>query len=187
MFGKKLTPPNSFSTTMNKIHQYKFIRYTLLTLLIAVNIGCDQVSKSIVRENLDAHSNIQLLDDHLTLTKVENTGAFLSAGDALPPLAKTFLLSLFPALTLLALLYWLFSQRGLSRGSVFGLCCVVGGGIGNIFDRIVHGSVTDFLYVHLGFFRTGIFNCADISITGGVLLFLAYQLISAQKTLKTKL
>ena len=51
-----------------------------------------------------------------------------------------------------------------------GLCSVAGGGIGNIFDRVMYGSVTDFLYVRVGIFQTGIFNFADVSITAGVLL-----------------
>jgi signal peptidase II len=159
----------------------KVIKFTTILLIVLVNIGCDQVSKSIVRGNLDADTNIHLLDNHVMLTNVENSGAFLSAGDTLPPLAKTLMLSLFPAMTLLVLLYWLFSQQGLSRGAVFGLSCIVGGGIGNIFDRIVHGSVTDFLYIHLGIFRTGIFNFADVSITGGVLLLALVQLFSLRK------
>jgi len=163
--------------------QYNFLRITTILLIVLVNIGCDQVSKSIVRNNMDAHTSIQLIEDHVMLTKVENTGAFLSAGDSLPPLAKTLLLSLFPALTLMALLYWLFSQKGLNSGSIFGLACVVGGGIGNIFDRIAYGSVTDFLYVHVGIFKTGIFNFADVSITGGVILLVVYQ--SLNKPIKS--
>lgn len=156
---------------------FNLIRISSILLIVLINIGCDQVSKSIVREKLDAHENIHFLDNHLMLTKVENSGAFLSAGDALPPLAKTLLLSVFPALILLTLMVWLFRQQDLSRGAVFGLSCVIGGGIGNVFDRIVHGSVTDFLYIHFDIFRTGIFNFADVSITSGVLFLLAFQLI----------
>ena len=45
--------------------------------------------------------------------------------------------------------------------------------IANIFDRIVFGSVTDFLYINLGgIFKTGIFNIADLSVTTGMILIL---------------
>lgn len=155
----------------------KLIRYIIPLLLITVNIGCDQASKSIVRNKLETHETIQLIDQHLTLTNVENTGAFLSTGESLPPLAKTLLLSLFPALTLLALMIWLFFQKGLGRGMMVSLCCILGGGIGNIFDRIIHGSVTDFLYIKIGIFQTGIFNFADVSITGGMLCLIIFQFI----------
>jgi len=109
------------------------------------------------------------------LTKVENSGTFLSLGDDFSPLAKTLLLNLMPALTMLGLLFWLF-QGGMGLGMALGICCIIGGGIGNIFDRVAYGSVTDFLYIHLGFFRTGIFNFADVSITFGVLFIIALQI-----------
>lgn len=150
-------------------------RYSLFLLLILINIGCDQVSKNMVRQRLEYHDQIQLAGDHVLLTKVENTGAFLSLGDNLDPLAKTLLLNLLPALTMLGLLFWLFQGRT-SWGMALGICCVVGGGVGNIIDRVAYGSVTDFLYVHVGFFRTGIFNFADVSITFGALFIIALQL-----------
>ncbi len=50
---------------------------------------------------------------------------------------------------------------------------MIGGGIGNIYDRIVHGSVTDFLYIDLGgIFHTGVFNVADLCITIGISIIL---------------
>ena len=48
----------------------------------------------------------------------------------------------------------------------------IGGGIGNIYDRVVHGSVTDFLHIDLVIFQTGIFNMADVSLMVGMGLFL---------------
>ena len=51
-----------------------------------------------------------------------------------------------------------------------GFALIIGGGIGNLIDRIVHGSVTDFFQIRLGFFRTGIFNIADIAVTNGVFI-----------------
>jgi signal peptidase II len=54
-----------------------------------------------------------------------------------------------------------------------GFALIIGGGIGNLIDRIVHDSVTDFFQIRLGFFRTGIFNIADLAVTNGVfILFL---------------
>ena len=147
----------------------KILRFAAILLLVSINIGCDQVSKFAVRNNLDYHENISLLDDNVVLTKVENSGAFLSLGDSLSPLAKSLLLTLLPTLTLTLLLVWLFRNNP-GRWALFGLCCIVGGGIGNIYDRIAYGSVTDFLYIEYGFFRTGIFNMADVSITAGTLV-----------------
>lgn len=150
-------------------------RYAIIILIISVNIGCDQVSKHAVRNHMDYHEQIQLLNDNVMLIKVENSGAFLSLGDSLSPLAKSILLSVLPSATLLLLVFWLFGQNS-GKWAIFGLCCIAGGGIGNIYDRIMFGSVTDFMYLHYGIFRTGIFNFADVSITFGTCLIVLQQL-----------
>ena len=160
------------NSTMKNI---KLLRNALLLLLITANIGCDQLSKSMVRDHLEYHEQIQLAGEHVLLTKVENTGAFLSLGDELSPLLKTLVLNLLPALTMLGLMFWLF-RGNLGKGMAVGICCIVGGGIGNIIDRVAYGSVTDFLYINYGFFRTGIFNLADVSITFGALFIIALQI-----------
>jgi signal peptidase II len=56
---------------------------------------------------------------------------------------------------------------------LIGASFVIGGGIGNMIDRILHGSVTDFLHLKIGSFQTGIFNMADVSIMIGM-AFLIY-------------
>ena len=156
------------------------LRYVAILLLISINIGCDQVSKSIVRDRLEYHENIQVAGNHIMLTKVENSGAFLSLGDSFSPLVKSLLLTALPSITLLLLLFWLLANNP-GKWALLGLSCIVGGGIGNIFDRIVHGSVTDFMFIQYGFFRTGIFNGADVSITIGVCLMVMQQLWKAKQ------
>ena len=64
-------------------------------------------------------------------------------------------------------------DKSLDKISIIGFSLIIGGGIGNIFDRIVYGSVTDFLYLDFGgIFKTGIFNIADLSVTTGMILIL---------------
>jgi signal peptidase II len=62
--------------------------------------------------------------------------------------------------------------KPVSGNMLIGLCFVVGGGVGNLFDRILYGSVTDFLYLKFGIFQTGIFNMADVSIMAGMSIIL---------------
>jgi signal peptidase II len=142
--------------------------FAILLLLIILNIGCDQVSKIIVRQKIDYNENISLIDNHLTLTKVENTGAFLSTGDNLPKAVRFMLLSILPIIVLGYGLYYLFFLKNVPKEIQLGLCFLIGGGIGNIFDRLMYGSVTDFLHIDFVVFRTGIFNFADISVMIGV-------------------
>lgn len=151
------------------------LRIVLILILIIGNIGCDQVSKKIVRKNIGPYETISVLNDHLTVIRAENPGAFLSLGDSLPSTAKSVLLSLLPLLILAFVFYYIITKHSLSKPMLVGLCFIVGGGIGNVFDRIVYGSVTDFLHIKFGIFQTGIFNLADLSIvTGTIILLLNY-------------
>ncbi|MES2417165.1 MAG: signal peptidase II [Bacteroidota bacterium] len=153
----------------------------LLLVIVALNVGCDQISKTIVRQKIDDYENISIIKDHFTLTKVENTGAFLSIGDSLPAAVRFTILSLFPILVLGYGLFYLFVKTDLPKGLQLGLCFLLGGGIGNIYDRIRFGSVTDFLHIDFGLFRTGVFNFADVSIMIGAGLLFIYTFIRKPK------
>jgi len=156
----------------------KRIFRTLLILIIVIgNIGCDQVTKTIVRNNIGEREVISL-GKHFLLTKVENTGAFLSLGDSLSEFTRTLLLSALPVLLLALGFYYLVTNKNISKTKLIGFSFVIGGGLGNIFDRIVHGSVTDFMHINFKFFQTGIFNMADVSIVFGVLIAIAATFLS---------
>ena len=139
------------------------IRIILILLVITANIGCDQFSKKIVKRSVLPYETIRVLNDHLTVTRVENSGAFLSAGDAMSKTSKQIFLTLIPIIAMVLGLVYLF-LKPVSGNMLIGLCFVIGGGVGNLFDRIMYGSVTDFLFVKVGIFETGIFNLADVSI-----------------------
>ncbi len=156
----------------------KTIKFIVLLFLVVINVGCDQVSKTIVRQRVDYHENIILIKNILTLTKVENPGAFLSMGDNLPDAVRFVLLSLIPILVLAFGLYYLFTQNDLPKLMQLGMSFLLGGGIGNIYDRVMFGSVTDFLHMDFGLFSTGVFNFADISIMVGIGILLIHSLKS---------
>jgi signal peptidase II len=147
-------------------------RSFLILLLVSLNIGCDQLSKRIVRQKVSYSDNIKIFTDHFTLMKVENTGAFLSVGSALPASVKFFFLSLLPIVVIAFAMYWLLVKTRIPNLIVIGSCFLIGGGIGNLFDRVLYGSVTDFLHIDFGLFQTGVFNLADVSIMVGITLIL---------------
>jgi signal peptidase II len=159
----------------------KIIKSFFIIAVIITNIGCDQASKTIVREHIDYNADIKFVHNLVTLTKVENTGAFLSLGATMPKPLKSVFLNGLPMLALLFGLYFLFTKTDLAKINRFSLCCILGGGIGNIYDRLVYGSVTDFLHIDFLLFQTGIFNLADVSIMFGTFLFLA-NMLWKQKT-----
>ena len=151
----------------------------LIVLLILFNIGLDQFSKEYVRKNVVPGSRTELLGTQLQLMNVENTGAFLGMGSDPNPTVKLIFLLILPVIVLAAVVYYVFTSKALDNLSVIGLCCIAGGGIANLYDRFLYGSVTDFLYIDLGgVFRTGIFNSADLSVTTGMILLLISSFFS---------
>ncbi|ETZ22230.1 signal peptidase II [Pedobacter sp. V48] len=152
----------------------KILRRVLVLSLVLFNIGCDQVTKSIVRKHIDYNESIKIISNNFTLTKVENSGAFLSSGDSLPVPIKFVLLSLLPSVVLGFGIYYILSKTELERLLIVGISFVIGGGIGNLYDRLLYGSVTDFLHIDFGIFQTGVFNIADVSIMIGMLMILTH-------------
>ncbi len=156
-------------------------RKAFIILLVIVNIAADQISKFWVRATVGYNSSSPIIGEYLTLRNVENDGAFLGMGGDLNPTLKLFVLLIIPAAVLLFVLFYMFKEKQMDKLSLIGFSCVVGGGIANVFDRFVYGSVTDFLFIDLGFVRTGIFNIADLSVTAGMILILWASLKQRKK------
>src|SRR6187549_3083927 len=151
----------------------KGIIHILIILVILIsNVSCDQISKKVVRQALAYNEEIHFVNDYLTLTKVENKGAFLSLGNELPNALRIIFLIALPVFVMTYGLFFLFTKTNLSKSMLVGISFVLGGGIGNMYDRIVHGSVTDFMHIDFVIFQTGIFNMADVSIMTGMFLIL---------------
>jgi signal peptidase II len=158
------------------MRSHQLSRVAVIVLIIFANVGCDQISKKMVRSHLGVNETIQLLQSHFLLMRVENSGAFLSVGDSLSTFAKHIFLSALPLLALAFASVYIFAKQSMSQVSLISICFIIGGGLGNLYDRIAHGSVTDFLYIHWGIFQTGIFNMADLSITTGALIILVQSI-----------
>ena len=156
----------------------KIIRNILILILLATNVGCDQISKCIVRQRFDYNNRVSVIDNFVTITKVENTGAFLSLGHHLPRIIYIIIMIIIPLIVMGYALYFLLKSNNLSKLIILGLCLIIGGGLGNIYDRIIHGSVTDFLNFNFVIFHTGIVNMADISVTIGFIILMSKLLVN---------
>ena len=142
--------------------------------LVVTCVGCDQVTKALAAEHLAGRPPVLMLGGVLRLLYAENTGAFLSLGSGLPEAARLWIFVVITGAVLgLLLVYGLTHRDTLRPFEVVALALVVGGGIGNLLDRIFLGLVRDFLFLGVGVLRTGVFNVADMAITGGALLMLA--------------
>src|SRR5258708_24877919 len=148
----------------------RLLRTIIILLILALNIGCDQVSKIIVRHKMQYYDQIVLLHKHIMIQRVQNSGAFLSLGDSLSGPIRIILLNIIPFIAVAFGLYFIFTKTNLNRTLLFSLILIIGGGTGNLYDRIVHGSVTDFMYINFVLFHTGVFNLADMSIMAGLVV-----------------
>jgi len=147
-------------------------RIVLVCITLFWCVGCDQISKGVVRHYLAPGESHSFLHDVFRLAHAENSGAFLSLGAALPEYTRTVLFTGIVGVLSVAALLAAFLARGLGRYQVIALALIAAGGSGNWIDRLTNGGrVTDFLNVGIGPLRTGIFNVADMALMVGVTLF----------------
>ena len=162
----------------------KNIKVNLLIIaIIGVNFGVDQYTKFLAVSYIKGKGIIRVIGDFFIMIYAENSGAFLGMGSNLPQPWRTYVLVLFPALAIIiASLYLIISKNISFRQSVV-VACIIGGGIGNVYDRATHmGAVTDFLNFGIGNLRTGILNIADLSITFGAILLFIFQYLDDKRS-----
>ena len=81
----------------------------------------------------------------------------------------------------LGLIYFLLKSKGIY---VYLLATIIGGSLGNLFDRIYYYAVPDFIDLHLGKYHWFVFNVADIFITVGIIGLLFVELLKKEKISK---
>ena len=152
------------------------IRIVLILLVAGVIVGIDQVTKSFAREQLANTAPIILLDDIVRIHYSENTGAMLGLGANLSPNLRFWLLSVASGLMLIGMLVFAWRSESLDILGILGVGLLVGGGASNLIDRIISGTVIDFMNIGIGNLRTGIFNVADVAIMLGAGLIIVWSL-----------
>lgn len=163
----------------------KFKKWGLLLLVLFMTIACDQVTKKIASENLSPVSRLSYLGDTFRLQYVKNDGSFLSIGSDWPTIVKILVLNIIPVLLLSYICFYLIKTKNIEPVSFIALSLILGGGISNIGDRLLHnGFVIDFMNVGIGSLRTGIFNFADMFIMAGcgILIFITFNKKRSQNT-----
>lgn len=158
-------------------------RSVAIIAMIIATIAIDQISKVLVRAYVEPGSQTKLIGNYFTLHNVENVGAFLGMGSSLNPTLKLILLLILPIVVLGFVLIHILKNKDLDRLSLIAFSIIVGGGIANIYDRIVYGSVTDFFYMKLtDTLHTGIFNVADLFVTTGMIMLLVVSFKKKRNT-----
>ena len=142
-------------------------RLALPSLVLAV-VALDQWTKQLARAVLPL-SPRTYVGGVLQLLYTENEGAFLSFGSTLSPGVRTLVFTGAVGVAVLVAIWALITGRVKGADAV-AVALIAAGGIGNLIDRVMRsGRVTDFIYLAAGPVHTGVFNVADMAITGGVI------------------
>ena len=143
------------------------LRWLWLTLTVIV---IDQFSKHLVVSSLELHEAVALLPS-LNLMLAHNTGAAFSFLSSASGWQRWFFVCL-ALLVSVALMLWL---RRLSSGQQLQACAlalILGGALGNVWDRLSYGYVIDFIDVYYKSWHFPVFNVADSAITAGAVLLI---------------
>lgn len=140
----------------------RVVSFVVVTLLVVI---LDQATKAAARAALSDGRVLTLIPGVMDLKLVYNTGAAFSLGEGAGALFVVF------ALAVLVVGFWLvWTRDDISMPLSITIACICGGGVGNMIDRVLFGSVTDFLATT--FMDFPVFNVADIFVTCGVIVML---------------
>ena len=150
--------------------------------LILIIFLFDRISKIYVI-NLDK----KILGSEIFSSKFLNISLIWNEGIAFGLLSfgeKTLynFLTILIFIIILVIVFMIIKSEGLKK---YSLLMILGGALGNIFDRIYYKAVPDFIDIHIGNFHWFIFNIADIFITLGVVLMIFLELFVSNKNNKS--
>tara|TARA_B000000557_G_C20541076_1_gene344865 strand:- start:55 stop:552 length:498 start_codon:yes stop_codon:yes gene_type:complete len=155
---------------INNLGKNFYINLSLVILIFLI----DRISKIYVifLDNKFLGSEI-FSSKYLNITLIWNEGIAFG----LLNIEKNYLyniLTIFILTVIILILFMIIKTEGLKK---FSLLLILGGALGNIFDRIFYKAVPDFIDFHIGNFHWFIFNIADIFISVGVIFMILFELI----------
>lgn len=147
--------------------------------LIALGVlALDRFTKRLVAKDIPLHGSIPVINRVFYITHWENTGAAFGLFENSPSHWKIVLLVLFSVVALVIVSALLWRSRAMTASAV-GLSLILGGALGNLWDRALTGRVVDFLLVYLGSYEWPAFNVADSAIVVGAGL-LVFEILFAK-------
>jgi signal peptidase II len=142
-------------------------------------IALDQRSKAWVLSSLPEYTAIPVIEGIWNWYRTYNTGAAFSFLADAGGWQKYFFVLL--AFAICALMTWMLARTARRDWKqAFPLALVIGGAIGNVIDRIVHGHVVDFIQWHVGQHYWPAFNIADSAVVGGAIGIVLFGLFTGK-------
>src|SRR5215469_16925170 len=150
----------------------------LLALLVVI---LDRWTKRLVATRIALYSHIQVIPGFFRITHTENTGAAFSLFADSPSHWKTTLLIAFSLIAMVVVMLLLWKQSHVFSLTGIALSLILGGAIGNLWDRVASGRVVDFLLFYVKSHQWPVFNLADSAIVVGASLLVIEILFSHPK------
>ena len=149
--------------------------HILSAFLIIISILIDFFSKIYISNLLDNNETI-IFTNYIILEKFYNKGIAFSIFNSDSVLINYIILFIIILVIAFIIRLFLTQFNKLKQNEVIAYSLIIGGAVGNMIDRIMHGYVLDFIFIHYNnFYFPAIFNLADVSISLGVFfLLLAY-------------
>ena len=135
--------------------------------LSAVLVVLDLATKALITDAF-RYGEVREVTPFFNLVLVHNTGAAFSFLAEAGGWQRWFFTAV--AVAISAMLIWMLRKPGTGTLLSFGLALVLGGALGNLYDRVTLGYVVDFVQLHAGGYYFPAFNVADSAITVGVVL-----------------
>jgi signal peptidase II len=141
------------------------------SLLIALAVLLlDRIAKWAIAQTIPLEDAVNIIPGFFRLTHLENTGAAFSLfADSASPFRTTLLIA-FSVAALAVASFLLWKDRSVFHSGTLALSLILGGAVGNLWDRVSDGKVTDFLDFYIGVHHWPPFNVADSAIVVGALL-----------------
>lgn len=127
----------------------------------------DISSKYIISKIVTLGNSIDIIKDFLRISYVKNTGAAFSILDG-----NTLLVTIIGIVIIIMIIWYLYKNKVNKMIDKIGYSLILGGSIGNLFDRVCYGYVRDFIDIQIREYNYPIFNLADSFIVIGVILLL---------------
>jgi signal peptidase II len=132
----------------------------------------DQLTKWLVRTKVALHDSVEVVPGFLDITHVRNTGAAFGFLNGVDFPGKTIVIAIVAICALVGVAIYSGTIAGEQLLPRLGLALIIGGAAGNLIDRVVLGSVVDFVDAYWGSFHFWAFNVADSAITIGVVVMI---------------
>ena len=159
---------------VNKMFKKHLVDFSIIIFIFLI----DRISKLLIIDSPETYEQFGIsVTSFLNFNLIWNEGI---AFGLFPFDEKLYynLLTIFIIFVTLIIFWLMLKSKGFER---FSFTMIIGGSLGNIFDRFFYSAVPDFIDIHVNNFHWFIFNVADIFITLGIILLICIEIFNNKK------